>query len=121
VNCLKIILIPIRQSIYGIKGVHDVHHLHVWPLNDARVVATLHVKLDRYVDLDKTLLEIEKIFHKEGVHSTTIQVEMTGDDHVSACSNLVCNVESCIQNDCCSDEHHRLIDKTNRLEGDNIV
>lgn len=87
----------IRNDIYGINGVHNVHHLHIWQLNDSKIIATMHIKLDKFVDVEETLCNIEKIFHKIGIHSTTIQIEKTDcNERLSnaACYSTVCNDEN---------------------------
>jgi len=121
----------IRENIYKLKGVQNVHHLHVWPLNDSKIVATLHIKIDEFVEIDETVIAIEKLFHNAGAHSTTIQVEIitykntinqsdnnidTSSDsnkgtsrnkaEIAQCINIVCEHERCQTDVCCNNEQH---------------
>ena len=120
-----------RENIYKLKGVQDVHHLHVWPLNDTKIVATLHIKIDEFVDIDRTVIAIEKLFHDAGAHSTTIQVEIVtydsnvnigsgtirsndtetplrGNEGIKQCINIVCDHERCTTDVCCNNEQQKM-------------
>jgi zinc transporter 1 len=111
-------LSKIREDIYKLNGLQDVHHLHVWQLNDTKIVATLHIKIDNFVNIDKAVADIEKIFHSVGVHSTTIQVETVMYDsdkdetknnnniEKPRCINIVCDDKRCKTDVCCNNEQH---------------
>ena len=113
---LHIDLKTIRKNIYSLKGVQDIHHLHVWPIDDAKIIASLHIKIDEFVDIDKTVIQVEKLFHDAGVHSTTIQVEIvsynridnnltnSGRDkiEIAECVNIVCDHARCTTDVCCN-------------------
>lgn len=62
-----------------LDGVISVHELHVWQLNDTKLIASLHVLLksrEGYMSLGS---EIRKVLHSYGIHSATIQPEFVED------------------------------------------
>jgi zinc transporter 1 len=71
----------IREDIKRLPGILSCHHLHVWQLNDTRLIATLHVRVSfefkgdgsqRYMELAR---QIRECLHEYGIHSSTIQPE----------------------------------------------
>lgn len=103
----------LRTKIYKLKGVQDAHHLHVWPLNDSKIVASVHLKIDQHVDVEDIMLKVEKLFHEAGIHSTTIQFETVdhADDTVivNECTNLICDHERCKKDVCCDNKHQEFL------------
>ncbi|KAK4065804.1 hypothetical protein Purlil1_14032 [Purpureocillium lilacinum] len=71
----------IRQDIEKLPSVVSCHHIHVWQLSDAKVVASLHLQVsfainthsgEKYMQLVK---RARKCLHGYGIHSVTIQPE----------------------------------------------
>ena len=71
----------IKADITAIPGILSCHHLHVWQLNDTRLVATLHVQVafefkgegsQRYMEIAR---QIRECLHEYAIHSSTIQPE----------------------------------------------
>jgi cobalt-zinc-cadmium efflux system protein len=67
----------IKETILAnIKGVKDVHHIHVWSLTEKQPIATLDVTIDDTAEYHDTLCAIQKLladrFHLDHV---TIQIE----------------------------------------------
>lgn len=56
---------------------HYVHELHVWQLTEAVVIGSCHVVCSSDADFMKLAPEVKAVFHRYGVHSTTIQPEFT--------------------------------------------
>lgn len=83
----------IKEDIEELPGILSCHHLHVWQLSDAKVVASLHVQVEfdfkgegsaRYMLLAR---QIRRCLHEYGIHSSTIQPEFCLDSehrHTSA-------------------------------------
>lgn len=83
----------IKEDIEELPGILRCHHLHVWQLSDAKVVASLHVQVEfdikgegsrRYMLLAR---EVRRCLHGYGIHSSTIQPEFCLDSrhrHTSA-------------------------------------
>lgn len=79
----------IRQDIESLPGVKSCHHVHVWALTPAKLIATLDVELDfdfegknaaRYMDL---AMEIKSCLHGHGIHSSTVQPEFCTHEDLS--------------------------------------
>lgn len=65
----------IAESISKIKGVLDIHDLHVWQLDETRTVASVHVVCRARSKWKRIAGEIQTIFHAVDVHAVTIQPE----------------------------------------------
>jgi cobalt-zinc-cadmium efflux system protein len=60
----------------NIKGVKDVHHIHVWSLTEHQVLATMDVTVEEHVDGQDAMCAIRKLLHDElKLSHVTIQVE----------------------------------------------
>ncbi|KAJ5475198.1 Zinc/cadmium resistance protein [Penicillium diatomitis] len=97
----------IKEDIERLPGVMGTHHLHVWQLNDTKLVASIHIQVDteikdegskRYMRLAR---QVRRCLHAYGIHSSTIQPEFApGDDHAhgepssSGAANEVANLSS---------------------------
>ena len=83
----------IKEDVEELPGILSCHHLHVWQLSDAKVVASLHVQVEfdfkgegsaRYMLLAR---QVRRCLHEYGIHSSTIQPEFcldSGHRHTSA-------------------------------------
>ena len=67
----------IKETIMAnIKGVKDVHHVHVWSLTEKQPIATLDVTIDDMTDYHNVLCAIRKILlEKHHLDHVTIQIE----------------------------------------------
>ena len=67
------------KELENIEGIKDVHHVHLWRLNDDSVFFECHVTLDSNIvveELDKIRKKIEALLTgKFGISHTTIQFE----------------------------------------------
>lgn len=82
----------IKEDIQELPGILSCHHLHVWQLSDAKVVASLHIEVEfdfkgegsaRYMQLAHA---VRRCLHEYGIHSSTIQPEFcldSGHRHTS--------------------------------------
>ena len=57
------------------EGVCDVHEFHVWQLSGSRIIATAHIRCQSLLQYDRIADQVKALFHREGIHSTTIQPE----------------------------------------------
>ena len=83
----------IKEDVEELPGILSCHHLHVWQLSDAKIVASLHVQVEfdfkgegsaRYMLLAR---QVRRCLHEYGIHSSTIQPEFcldSGHRHTSA-------------------------------------
>jgi len=102
-----------RNLISSIDGVSNIHELHVWRLVGRRVVASCHLEIlaqdsseDPVSHHMRVAREIKEFFHKEGIHSTTIQLEYSpGSDGCQLECPKKEEVEAlsidCIESSCC--------------------
>jgi zinc transporter 1 len=67
----------LRARVLAIPGVLSCHDLHVWQLNDTKVIGSMHVILDRRrgASYRRITDEIKVLLHGAGVHASTVQPE----------------------------------------------
>lgn len=74
----------LQADISSLSSVKNLHHLHVWQLNEAEVHLEAHLELNSNMslkDFDTVLLEIEDIlYHKYGINHVTLQPEFKKKD-----------------------------------------
>lgn len=63
----------LRKDLERIKGVEEIHDLHVWNLIEGTIAISVHVLTER-IDRDAVLTKATKICHKYKIFHTTIQV-----------------------------------------------
>lgn len=77
-----------REAVEALDGVENTHHLHVWSLDGEKTMATMHVKLCEYADMElysrvkKQIWQISECF---GIEHLTIQIDLPGDDCHNHC------------------------------------
>jgi cobalt-zinc-cadmium efflux system protein len=70
-----------------VKGVREVHHMHIWSIDGSSNMATLHACLDEGVDAHQAVSTIKKRLASEhGISHATVEPEFgqcadEGDDH----------------------------------------
>ncbi len=70
----------VRKFLTGMKGVAEVHDLHIWAMSTTQTALTAHLVMPSGNE-DRFLFELrEKLDKKFGINHTTIQVEKTFDD-----------------------------------------
>ncbi|CAF1009120.1 unnamed protein product [Brachionus calyciflorus] len=68
----------LRNKIFSVNGVIDVHHFHVWSLNSEKMIASAHVRLTGEKDEKRdweTVEQVKRLLHRNNIHLTTIQLE----------------------------------------------
>ncbi|KAK8809712.1 hypothetical protein WA158_000655 [Blastocystis sp. Blastoise] len=92
----------LRAALLAVPGVTSVHELHVWQLTPEKIVCSLHVKVS---DVKYNVIqdELKKILHKNGIHSSTIQIEHYNHQQITEdkCTDIICNNKKCVTNSCC--------------------
>ncbi|KAJ5824331.1 hypothetical protein N7447_006671 [Penicillium robsamsonii] len=93
----------VKHDLEKIKGVNSIHELHIWRLNQQKTLASVHVVVsDNSVkEFMKTARVINECFHAYGIHSITMQPELSDVDvsHESRCQ-VICGTV-CEQLTCC--------------------
>jgi cobalt-zinc-cadmium efflux system protein len=74
----------IAVRISSLEGVKNMHHVHVWQLDDNEILLEAHIDMDadcRISRFEEILEEAEKILTEFGIHHCNIQPEFHRDDH----------------------------------------
>lgn len=81
---LHINLKALQADVSSIAPVENLHHLHVWQLNEAEVHLEAHIAFSKNLNLkefDKVLLKIESLLLKKyGINHVTLQPEFEKED-----------------------------------------
>ncbi len=73
----------INKSITQIENVKNLHHVHVWQLDEKINLFEAHIDLSKDIsitDFQKILSQIETILHDEEIYHINIQPEYSRDD-----------------------------------------
>lgn len=85
----NISIIELKEHLLKIKGIKDVHHIHLWSMDGINNYATLHV-----VTKDDSKKNIKNIIRKEflehGISHVTIEVERENEE----CSEVTCQIKT---------------------------
>ena len=80
---LHVDLTLLRSKLLSVPGVLSIHDLHVWTLDNSRVVGSLHVIVDRNaaaMDYRRIIDEVKATLHDAGVHASTVQPEFVSEE-----------------------------------------
>lgn len=79
----------LREHLLEIKGVKDIHHMHIWSIDGFNNFATLHV-----VTTEKNVDKLKKIVKEElkehGISHNTIEIESIGYE----CEDTCCHIDN---------------------------
>ena len=71
----------VEQALHGVKGVLEVHDLHVWSLSVGKPSLSVHLLARQGDDTGEVLREATLMLGKRyNIHHSTIQVEREGDE-----------------------------------------
>lgn len=76
----------IENAICCIDGVENLHHVHVWQLNDKEIIFEAHIDLQKDIkisEFEEKLNIIKDILEKQNIHHYNIQPEYTNHDSKS--------------------------------------
>ncbi|BFZ16030.1 hypothetical protein BsWGS_19069 [Bradybaena similaris] len=103
----------IIKELEQMDGIYGVHECHIWQLAGNRIIASAHIRCHGIAEYMTLAAKIKSLFHKAGIHSTTIQPEFidwqdANSEH-QPCA-LPCNAtgEQCKGDTCCGDKRKRL-------------
>lgn len=73
----------IKQNILDLEGILDCHHFHAWQLTDTKLVATLHILVNKPDPAEqmKLVKQVQNCMFQHGIQSSTIQVEFEGSNN----------------------------------------
>jgi len=73
----------IATEIEMIQGVKNIHHVHVWQINETNLMFEAHIDLSEDIKVsgfENILDEIKSVLKKNGITHSTIQPEFSADD-----------------------------------------
>jgi len=73
----------IAIEIEMIQGVKNIHHVHVWQINEHNLMFEAHIDMSEDIKVssfESILNEIESVLKKNGITHSTIQPEFSADD-----------------------------------------
>ena len=86
----------LKNEISILPFVVNIHELHIWQLDERIIIGTIHFQCDNYDNIQHKCILIKNIFHKYGIHSTTIQPEFD-----NTCIEPMCK-DNCNDKKCCN-------------------
>lgn len=72
----------IAKSIKEIKGVKEIHDLHIWTMDNNYNILTIHVVIPKDTPIDTCQLkgEIRELLHTQEIEHSTIEIEKEGEN-----------------------------------------
>ena len=89
----------IRKHILEIKGIIDLHHIHIWSIDGINNYATMHIVVKNNNDANKLKIKIKEELKEYGINHSTLEIENEND----ICGDLECHVEHVESSHC---HHH---------------
>ena len=80
----------IANEVQEIDGLKNIHHIHVWQLDEHEIIFEAHVDLEKDIRLSEfeiILKGINNILHHYGVHHCNIQPEFAIEDNKELINN----------------------------------
>jgi cobalt-zinc-cadmium efflux system protein len=82
----------VRKKILSIKGIADVHDLHVWAITNDRISLTAHLVIETKFNHELIREEVQALLRNQfNISHTTLQAE--SKDQLKLCTTLVNNKE----------------------------
>jgi len=94
-----------RRLVEQVPGVLAVHEFHVWQLSGSKIIASAHIRCHNLSEYMRIAEQVKDFFHREGIHSTTIQPEFIDEEVIAGTvGDKECILEclkDCSVNTCC--------------------
>lgn len=78
----------LKKHIMSIKGIDDVHHIHVWSMDGITNYATMHV-VTKSKNTKEIKAKIKEEMQEHNISHTTIEIE----ENLNDCNDKECNVK----------------------------
>jgi cobalt-zinc-cadmium efflux system protein len=75
----------LKKHLKHIKGVIDIHHLHVWNLSTNQIALTCHVQIDSIENMLSVKNDIKEELNEHNIQHSTLEFDLNDDD----CSDKV--------------------------------
>ena len=79
----------IKELIINIDNITDVHHIHIWTLDEQKNYATMHIVTN--ADNHEIKQKIREVLHENGISHVTLELESEGEH----CHEKYCKVKAC--------------------------
>ncbi len=82
----------IASAVQKINGIKNIHHIHVWQLDEHEIIFEAHVDLEKNIrisEFEDILKEIKTLLKKQKIGHYNIQPEYTVDDNKELINNNV--------------------------------
>lgn len=80
----ELVMQDIEKAVVEIEGIKNIHHVHIWQLNDHEIHFEAHIEFEadiRLSEFDQKCEQIEKLLHERfAIHHTNLQPEFRRDD-----------------------------------------
>ena len=86
----------LKNHLKGIEEIEDIHHVHVWSMDNINNYATLHI-VTNSKNLKKLKHKIREEMEEHGINHVTIEIENDGE---------ICDSESCNVKEEATIHHH---------------
>eukprot|EP00047_Mylnosiga_fluctuans_P002196 m.223568 g.223568 ORF g.223568 m.223568 type:complete len:435 (+) comp10943_c0_seq1:29-1333(+) len=96
-------LASVGRALAKIAGVRSVHELHCWLLADNTAIASVHIKCVPSADVMALVRDTKGVLHAYGIHSATIQPELTDPSSIDEACEVDC-APTCGVYQCCPPE-----------------
>ncbi len=70
----------LKSELESIDTVENTHHLHVWSLDGEKVMATMHLRLKGYTDIESyedVKMQAEAVCRRYGIDHLTVQIDLS--------------------------------------------
>ena len=91
-------VVQLKEQLFLISGVVDVHHIHIWSIDGVNNFATMHVVI-KDKNIEKLKNNIKNKLKEYGINHSTIEIENIN----YKCEDVDCHIEVCDIDDC---HHH---------------
>lgn len=74
----------ITKQIEALEGVKNIHHVHVWQIDEHEIMFEAHMDVTsniRIADFEKILEQVNTLLAEQGIHHVTIQPEYSVTDN----------------------------------------
>ncbi|OQD73623.1 hypothetical protein PENDEC_c014G04016 [Penicillium decumbens] len=92
----------VQHDLEKVPGVHSIHELHIWRLNQQKNLASVHVVVSEpsVASFLNTARTINQCLHAYGIHSATIQPEVmseteSGESRCQVVCGTLCEALTC--------------------------
>lgn len=65
----------LRDAIRSVPGVEDLHHLHLWQIDERRLSAEMHLVVADHADPHAARLAVKSVLRDHGITHSTIETE----------------------------------------------